>query len=556
MFGGVVFDALGRLRRNAHRVAEVVGVVAKYGLADGLRWLDLDLVQDRLRSADGQRLREQTVEARIRMALAELGTTFIKLGQVLSTRPDLVGTALAAELALLQASTTPDPAAVARQTLIEELGAAPEDLFATFDSEALASASIAQVHGATLPSGEAVVVKIMRQGVRQQVETDLEILQALAALAEQHAAFLRPYQPAMLVRQFQRTLRRELDFAHERANLQQFARRFAGDPGVHFPAVHERWCTGRVLTMERLDGVFAADRDGLRASGADLAAFARRGGMVWLEMIFRDAFYHADPHPGNLMLLRGGVLGVLDCGMVGRLDQDLRQEVEDMLLAAVQKDSRHLAEVVLRVGRAPVDTDRQALQIELDEFLDDFVHHDLADVAVGAALGRLLDLVQRYHVVLPAPLSLLLRTLIVLEGTSRALDRRFSLAELAAPFYRQAVRRRWSPRRVVRRLRRSGRDWQRLLEALPGDLHGLLDRLRSGSLRVRLDHQNLDAAFNRLILGVLVAALWLGSSALWTSPAPPRIWGVSLLGLFGYLLAAWLGFRLWRAARRSGRRDR
>ncbi len=547
----MVFDALGRLQRNARRVGEVMGVLAKYGLADGLRWLDVDWIQDRLRSADGLRLRDQKLEARIRLALAELGTTFIKLGQVLSTRPDLVGTALAEELSVLQASTTPDPPEVTRATLLAELGRPPEELFADFAPAAFASASIAQVHAATLHSGQAAVVKVVRAGVRQQAEADLEILQALARLAEHHAEFLRPYQPVLLARQFQRTLRRELDLTYERRNLEQFARGFATDPAVHFPAVHAAFCSRSVLTMERLDGVSAADPERLRGSGVDLAEFAQRGARVWLEMIFRDGVYHADPHPGNLLMLPGGTVGVLDCGMVGRIDERLRADIEAMLFAAVESDPRELCEVVLRLGAAPVDADRAALQSELEEFLDDYVHHTLADLDVGAALRNLLDIVRRYRIVLPAPLSLLLRTVIVLEGTSRSLDRDFSLAELVEPIYRRAVRRRMSPRQLLRGLRRAGRDWQRLLDVLPGDARLVLDRLCRGDLRVRLDHQNLDASVNRLTLGVLIAALLLGSSALWTSEAPPRVGGVSLLGLLGYLLAAYLGFRLWRAARHA-----
>lgn len=545
------FAALGRLQRHARRVGEIAAVLAKYGLAEGLRWLDVDWVQNRLRAADGQRLREQPVEARIRLALTELGTTFIKLGQVLSTRPDLVGTALADELATLQAATPPDPPDVVAAALRAALGAAPGELFADFEPTAFASASIAQVHRATLFDGGSVVVKLMKKGVHEQAATDLEILQVLARLAERHAAFLRPYQPALLARQFQRTLRREIDFTYERKNLEQFARAFAGDASVCFPRVAGRFCTSRVLTMQRLDGVRATDVDGLRRADIDPAEFARRGANVWLEMIFRDGCYHADPHPGNLLALPGGVVGVLDCGMVGRLDAGLREEVEDMLSAAVDQDPRALCEAVLRVGNAPPGTDRTALQAELDDFLADYVHHSLAELDVGRALATLFDIVRRYHIVLPAQLSLLLRTVVVLEGTSRALDRDFSLAELIEPIYRRALRRRLSPRYWWRRLRRTGRDWERLLRALPYDLVLVLDTLRAGTLRVQFAHRNLDRSVNRLTLGLVVAALIVGSSALWSSAAPPLVGGVSLLGLVGYGLAALLGVRLWRAARRG-----
>jgi len=546
------FDALDRLKKNGKRAAEIASVLAKYGLADGLRWLDVDWIQDRLRSRDGQRLQDQPLEARIRLALLDLGTTFIKLGQVLSTRPDLVGAELATELAQLQAQTTPDPPEVARETLVAALGRPPEELFAAFEPEAFASASIAQVHAARLHDGREVVVKILRASVRQRAEADLEILEAIARLAERHATWLRPYQPLAVARQFRRTLRRELDFTYERRNLDTFAQRFQDDPTVRFPASMPEFSSKSVLTMERLDGIAAADLPALRASGCDLAEFARRGAALWLRMIFRDSAYHADPHPGNLLLLPGEVVGVLDCGMVGRIDQGLRQQVEAMLFAAVEQDAGELAEIVLRLGKAPIDTDRAALTTELDEFLADYIGHSLHDLDVGAALQNLFDLVRRYHIVLPAPLSLLLRTLLVLDGTSRALDRDFSLAELIEPFYVAALRRRASPRALLRRLRRTWRDWDRLFDALPRDLRDVLGRLREGSLRMRLEHRHLDAVLNRLTLGILVAALVLGGSALWASAAPPQLGGVSVLALLLYVLAAWLGWRLLRAIRRSG----
>lgn len=545
------FDALARLQRNARRVGEILAVLAKYGLADWLRWLDVDWIQDRLRSPTGERLRELRLEARIRLVLIELGTTFIKLGQVLSTRPDLVGPELAEELTGLQANTVPDPAEVARQTIEADLGKPPEELFATFEGEAFASASIAQVHGATLKTGERVVVKVRRQGVAERAEADLEILHALARLAENHAPSLRQYQPAALVRQFQRTLRRELDFTHERRNLEEFARRFASDPTVHFPAVHASLSGRTVLTMERLEGIPAADGEGLRASGADLNEFARRGAEMYLEMIFRDSVYHADPHPGNVMLLPGAVVGVLDCGMVGRIDAELRDQVEAMLFAAVEQDAAELAEVVLRLGAAR-DVDRQALRTDLDEFLADYVGQSLREIDVGEALQSLFGLIRRYRIVLPAPLALLLRTLIVLEGTSRQLVHDFSLAELMEPFYARALRRRMSPRMLARRARRTWRDWDRLLDALPRDTREVLGRLREGSFRVHFDLAHLDKVLNRLTLGILVAALILSASALWIADAPPRIGSTSLLGLVAYALALAFGWRLLRAMRRSG----
>lgn len=547
----VAMDALGRLQRNARRVGEVAAVLAKHGLAEGLQWLHVDWVQDRLRGTDGQRLQGQSLEARIRLAFTELGTTFIKLGQVLSTRPDLVGAALADELAQLQAHTQPDPPEVAGRILQEELGRPTAELFARLDESACASASIAQVHRARLRTGEEVAVKVMRKGVREQAHADLEILMAIARLAERHAEFLRPYQPLRLAQQFRRTLLRELDFEHERRNLERLAEAFAADETVTFPRVHRSLCTSRVLVMEYLEGIPATDTAAMRASGADLAEFARRGASLWLAMIFRDGFYHADPHPGNLLLMPDGSVGVLDCGMVGRIDDTMRADVEAMLVAAVERDAEELADVVMRIGAAPLGTDRQALRADLGRFLDDYVHQSLRDIDVGAALGDMLDIVRQHHVVLPAQLALLLRTCIVLEGTSRSLDRDFSFAELAQPFYLQGMRSRLDPRMLLRRVRRTSRDWERLFATMPRDLRLVLDRCREGTFRIQFEHRNLDAPANRLTLGILVAALVISGAALWTNAAPPLLGRFSIPGLLSYALAAHLALRLWRSTRRS-----
>ena len=319
------FNALTQLERNVHRVGEIIGVLAKYGLADWVKGLKFSWIQDRIKSVDGQPIADLRIEERVRLAFTELGTTFIKLGQVLQHGPDLVGPEMAGELAHLQIAAPADLPVVVRATIEAEFDKPVSSLFAEFEDVPFASASIAQAHLARLHSGEQVVVKVQHAGIADRIMSDLDILASLAELAEKHAPQMRPYQPAAILRQFRRTLLRELDFNFERRNLEEFAEHFAQDDTVHFPRAYPRVSTRRVLTMERLDGILGTDSAALAASGADLNEFARRGANMYLQMIFRDAFYHADPHPGNLMLLPGGVVGVLDCGMVGRLDEELAE---------------------------------------------------------------------------------------------------------------------------------------------------------------------------------------------------------------------------------------
>lgn len=546
------FGTLLRVERNAKRVAEIVKVLAKYGLGDWLNGLNNSWIQERLRSHDGQRIADLSTNESIRHALSELGTTFIKLGQVLSTRPDVVGPDLATELSNLRASTAADDPEQVRKTFLDEFGKAPSELFASFEDAPFASASIAQVHHARLHTGQQVVVKVKHDGIDERVLSDLDLVAGLAELAEKHSDQLRLYQPTSIVRQFHRIILRELDFEFERRNIEEFRRNFSEDPMVHFPETWPELSSKRILTMERLDGISGSHPAALKESGVDLDEFARRGANMFLEMIFRDSFYHADPHPGNLMLMDGGVVGVLDCGMVGRIDEGLRSEIETLLVAVAQKDSYGLTDVVLRLGSVPEELPRGQLRAELDEFLADYVGSSLKALDLSGALRTLTEIIRRYRIVLPPSLSMLLKTLIVLEGTSRLLSPDFSLAELIGEFWIKIARRRLSPERILARIRRTYRDWDRLVDRFPRDLVELLGRLRDGRLNVRLHHRRLDPVVNRLVLGIIVAALFLGSSLLWSFGAPPVVWGVSLFGALGYLVAVYLGWRLIRSIRKSG----
>jgi ubiquinone biosynthesis protein len=540
------------LERDARRVAEIVGVLAKYGLADRLEAIPLTAVRDRLRTLEGQPVVDLSTAERLRIALTELGTTFIKLGQMLSTRPDVIGAELAHELSRLQTDTVPDPLEAVRKVVEEDLGRPPEALFAEFEALPFASASIAQVHRATLPDGQPVVVKIQKSDVRRQVESDLSILMGLAELAQQHIEELRPYEPVGLARQFQRVLLRELDFTLERRNLEEFAASFADDPGVRFPRAWPDFSSRRVLTMERFDGVLGTDTAKLQAANVDLNDFARRGAQMYLEMIFRDSFYHADPHPGNLMVLPGGVIGVLDCGMVGRLDDKLRGDIEQLLLSVAQHDPDSLTDAVCAIGKVPRNMPRDQLQADVADFVGEYTRSAISELDLGAALRSLTGIVRRYRISLPPAASLLLRTLIELEGTAQIFSPHFSLAEVVQPFYTHAIGRRLSPHRILVSLQRSYRDWEQLLRALPGGLSESLQRLREGKLSVQLEHRHLDPVVNRLVLGLLTAALFLGSSLLWSMQAPPLVWGISVFGAAGYLLALYLGVKVLRAVKQSG----
>jgi ubiquinone biosynthesis protein len=508
-------------------------------------------MQQWLRGSTGEDIAALGTPVRIRLALSELGTTFIKLGQMLSTRPDLVGHEIAHELTRLQSDTSPDPPGVAEATIEKELGKSPAELFAHFESTACASGSIAQVHHARLHTGQNVVVKVQKDGIVPQVETDLDILSDLATLAERHVPDWKLWHPFAVVEQFGRMMRRELDFRRELRNLQEFGRSFAADATVHFPVPFPEYSTRRVLTMERLEGVLVSQIQPLSESQPELDEFARRGANMYLEMIFRDSFYHADPHPGNLMLLPGQVVGVLDCGMAQRLDDGLRETVEDLLLAWARGDATAMTDAVWDLSTAPPISRRQQLQSDIVELLDDYEEETVGAVDVSALTGSLLAIIHRNHLFLPPGASLLLRMLGELEGTAKLVNPSFDLFALIQPFAERAARRRLAPRRAWLQMQRDGREWHRLARAFPRDLNELLQRVRSGTFSVHLEHRRLDRVVNRLVLGLLTSSLLLGSSLLWSMHAVPLVRGVSLLGAAGYAVAVLMGLRLFREIGRS-----
>jgi ubiquinone biosynthesis protein len=541
--------------RNANRLREILTILSRYGLADWISRLELDIVKGLFKAKDGQGLADLSHERRIRLAITELGTTFIKFGQMLSTRADLVGPRLADELSELQSSAPADPPHVVRVTVSAELGQPIDELFDQFDDAPLASASIGQVHRARLPNGESVVVKVQHPGIEDRVRTDLDILVGLADLAEKYIPELRRYRPRSTAAEFQRILLRELDFGREERNLSQFRTNFASNPTVHFPKPNAELSTGRVLTMEYLDGIRLTEPQRLRDLGYDLEDLARRGAELFLDMIFRDGFYHADPHPGNFLVLPGGIIGMLDCGMVGRVDESMREHIEDMLLAVANRDPLQLTTIITRIGSVPPALDQAALCNDVTELVSYHGSRPLEQLNLGQALTDMTEIVRRYHIVLPTGIALLIKVLVMLEGTSRLLSPQFNLTELIKGYQKKMLWRRLSPQRHIQKIRRLIQEWQYFGEVLPRTVVDVLQQVQTGRFDVHLEHKRLEPAVNRLVFGMLTSALFMGSALILRANVPPTIYDVSVLGALGYGFSIVLAMRLLWAIRKSGHLD-
>jgi ubiquinone biosynthesis protein len=550
--------------RDVSRLNEIARVLIRHGLGDMVRRAGL---ADALAKAGhalhwehADELARLPPPVQVRRALEELGPTFVKFGQILAGRADLLGPEWIAEFSKLQSSVPPVPLEALRPQLIEDLGAEPEAVFARFDPQPLAAASIAQAHRATLRDGTEVVVKVLRPGVREVIEADLRLLDRLAALAEDEWPALKPYRPRLLVREFGRSLRRELDLATEGHNAERIAGNLADYPEVTVPRVHWAFTGPRLNVQDFIDGVPGEDLERIQREGFDRHLLARRGARVVIKMIVEDGLFHADPHPGNLFYLPGNRIGLIDFGMVGRIPPRRREELLTLLLGLVERRPQAVADVLLEWTGHAHGVQLATLEDEIEAFVDHYHGTPLAQLNLGQMLIEVTSVLREHRLTLPADLALLIKAFISLEGMGRTLDPDFHMATEALPLLRKVLRARYTPKALGQR------GWQVLtstlgaLGSLPGDLVQLVRRARHGRIQINIDiaelkqtGERIDRAASRLAIALVIAALIVGSSIVMTVGGGPKLLGLPAFGLLGFLGATAGGVWLVRSVRRSNR---
>jgi ubiquinone biosynthesis protein len=556
--------ALPRYYRNLRRWQEIIAILRHYGLADWLSRLSVDFIRDWLKDSQGVPLSSYSREARVRMALTDLGPTFIKLGQVLSLRPDLVGSEQAAELQLLQSRVPADPFGPIKEILESELRAPLESVFSHFEETPIASASIGQVHAAHLLDGTKVVVKVQHINIQEKVNEDLEVLRGLAVLAERIPE-LAVWQPRGIVEQLSRSLKRELSFSRELSNLIMFQTSLKDLPNVLVPRVFPKLSTARVLTMELIEGqsIHCLSEPGALPN-ADRELIARRVAELYVQTIFVHGLYQADPHPGNILVQSDGTIGLLDFGLVGRIDDSLRGTIEEMLWAVMQQDSALLTSLIKRAGKIPASIDEAQLSSDVADLIATYGSQPLECLELSGALNDVTDILHRHRITLPSQMGILIKTLVTLEGTIRLASPSFSILEAVQPMMGQLRRSRFSPRRHIRRLHRMYIEFEGLVERLPSQISSLMELVQEGKLDVQLSHRGLSPSINRLVLGLLTSSLLLGSSILMASKVPPLLFmnggplglqDLSLMGLVGFVISSLVAFRILLAINKSGHLD-
>ncbi len=539
--------------RNLQRLRDILGVVTKYGFEGVALKLGLEGYVDharrllRLSVKPSDEWQRYTVEQRIRMIIEELGPTFIKFGQILATRPDLIPMSLILELRKLQDDVPAFSQSEARKVIETELGGPVSQFFATFEEKPLAAASIAQVHRATLPGGEKVVIKVQRPGLAKVIQNDLDILSFLADLVHDNVPEARPYDPKGLVSNFAQSIVKEIDFTREAWNIIKFQENFSDVPWIKAPRVYTELSTSRIVTMEFIDGIKASNLEAIDKAGLDRKLLAQRGTEAVLKMIFVDGFFHADPHPGNIFVLPGNVFCLIDHGMMGTVDDERVDELLVFLVGLLTGDMDRVVQLFYRLELIDDRVNVRALKSEGKALLDRYGNQSLKNLDIAVFITEVFETIQRHHVALPADLLLMAKAVATIEGIAQELYPEYDpLTEMRTYLLKIYTKRLTDPGYLFKGVYNVVDSYVYFLRKLPRELESIVSKLRKGELTVRVDETDgarraraSERALNRLALAIFYVGTGVGSAILLVEPLGPRFLGMPLttfVGVFGLVV--------------------
>jgi ubiquinone biosynthesis protein len=559
---------IGQQIRELKRLRNIAEILARNGLGMLIDQTELGRLlpggwRRRAEKADAE-LQRLSIPERVRHTLEDLGPTYIKLGQLLSGRGDLLPPGYVQELTKLLDSAPPFSYEEVVEQIEQEMGAPPEEIFATFDRTPIAAASIGQVHRATLHSGEPVVVKVQRPDIEQVVQSDLDLLLREARFLEKRSEAARNYSLVENIEELSYSLKNELDYTAEAQNIDRFCQTYADDPDLRIPKVYWQYTTRRVIVMEEVVGLKLTDLDRVRQEGYDLAAIAEVGTNFYLKQIFEDGFFHADPHPANIMI-SGNQIALLDFGMVAFISQRLREDMGDLLAGLINQNTEQVITVMVRMGIITRATNLRELERDINRMLVRYLGLPLHQMDVAKILGEILSISFMHHIRLPADFAMLMRTIIILNGLGQKLDPDYKLVETLEPFVRQLVQDKLSIKRIGTNAIRTFESLNTMVQRFPNRLDDLWDQLDEGDLTVgvsvrdlRMIIQRVDRIANRLAFALIVAALIVGSALILMGGDQVKL----LFQFFGYavpiaqvsfvlagLTGAWL---LWSIIRTRG----
>ena len=535
------------------RYREIISVLVKYGFGDLISNVNIENVirrSGRLFGINRKRIQKISRWERVRLALEELGPTFIKLGQFASNRPDILPAELIASLETLQDKVAPFSQKESCAIVESELKKPLCKLFSHFEPEPFASASMAQVHKARLCDGTRVAVKVQRPRIAELINVDLEIMYTLARLIEKHIYGAQYFNPAQLVDEFSGAIKKELDFNTEALHFDHFRRNFEDNPAVHIPLVYHDFTSSKVLTTEFIDGIKVTDIDELKASGLDPKEIAGIGVNVVLTQIFDHGFFHADPHPGNILIEPDNVLCFLDLGMVGILTPSSRGHLSSIIIGIVSRDPKRIVRTFNEISGQQIKRGDE-LEYALTELIEEYAAKSLGTINIGEMLSRLTHILITFRIKLIPGFYLLVKALVTMEGVGSKLDPDFNMLEHLEPFASKLIHEQFSPLHVAQTAFQTAHDFFYLLRDLPSESRDILQLVKSGKAHIEFEHRGLDPMLkkfdqvtNRLVFGIVLAALVVGSSIVVHANVRPYFNGISIIGLGGYIIAGLMAFML------------
>ena len=546
----MVFDVFNKQLGNLKRVKQIVAVLTKQGFGYLIEGLDLKRYipfKERLRLGKSKK-QKKSASVRLRLVFEELGPTFVKFGQLLSTRPDIIPEELIVELIKLQDKVPSFSYEQVKKQIEKELGKPINQVFPYFNKKPIASASLGQVHEAKLKNKKSVAVKVQRVNIEKTIDEDLDILTFFAELLDKHISSFKIYNPKGLVEEFKRTIKKELNYEIEANNISRFYQNFKDSKTIVVPKVYQNYSTKKVLTMSFIEGTKIDELWRIKEKWLNKKTIAKNGVDAFFKQILINGFFHADPHPGNIFVLKNNVVAFLDFGMMGHVDKELMQKLTNLFTAAVDKNVEKIVEVFISLSLVDEEIDIESFKSDVSDIIDEYYGISLKQIEIGKIINRIVSVGGKYHIVLPRNFVLLVKALVTIEGIGIKLDPDFNIVEASKPFVKKIARKKMNPTYLFNNFVEGLSKAKDSIIILPQKINTILTKLQSGKLKTKIEQEEfkeleskIDDSSSKVSISLITAAIIIGSTIILQIDKGPSLFGISVFALIGFLIAAFLG---------------
>jgi len=546
----MVFDVFNKQLGNLKRVKHIVAVLTKQGFGYLIEELNLKRYipfKERLRLGKSEK-QKKSASVRLRLVFEELGPTFVKFGQLLSTRPDIIPEELIVELVKLQDKVPSFSYEQVEKQIEKELGKPINQVFPHFNKVPIASASLGQVHEAKLKNGKRVAVKVQRVNIEKTIDEDLDILTFFADLSDKYISSFKIYNPKGLVEEFKRTIKKELNYEIEANNISRFYQNFKGSETIVVPKVYQNYSTKKILTMSFIEGTKIGELWRIKEKWLNKKTIAKNGVDAFFKQILINGFFHADPHPGNIFVLKNNVVAFLDFGMMGHVDKELMQKLTNLFTAAVDKNVEKIVEAFINLSLVDEEIDMESFKSDVSDIIDEYYGISLKQIEIGKIINRVVSVGGKYHIILPRNFVLLVKALVTIEGIGMKLDPDFNIVEASKPFVKKIARKKMNPTYLFNNFVESLSKAKDSMIILPQKINTILTKLQSGKLKTKIEQEEfeeleskIDDSSSKVSISLITAAIIISSTIILQIDKGPSFFGISVFALIGFLIAAFLG---------------